>query len=252
MFKTLIDNIAFFACIMPLLIASYSDLKNLTVKNEIWLVMIISGLAVAIARWIYTAELFTTLISVSAAFLISLVLYATKIFGGADAKAIICISLLISKNVSTSLTPIFPLTLFLNTFILLGVLYLIILSYNLVMRLKGEKLFPGLESESRWRKILILLTCIRMDLDSLQEKKHYYPAQQITNKNGKTKMHLVPPRQALNNVHTNFTLLKKEKHSLPSNSIWVYFPKPLIPIILISVIISFFIGDLTLLPLKFF
>jgi preflagellin peptidase FlaK len=252
MFKTLIDNIAFVACIIPLVFASYSDWKNLTVKNEIWLIMIIAGLAVATARWIYTAELFTTLLSILASFLISLLLYAIKIFGGADVKAMVCISLLISKNVSTSsLTSFFPLTVFLNTFILLGLLYIIILSYNLVRSLKGEKLFPGLESEPKWRKILALLTCTQMDLDYIQTKKHYYPAQQITKKNGKIQTHLIPPRQALSKAHKNFTLLKNEAHHLPSNRIWVYFPKPLIPIILISVIISFFIGDLPLL-LNFF
>jgi Flp pilus assembly protein protease CpaA len=251
MFQTLINYTALATCIIPLAFASYSDWKTRKVKNHIWLIMTIAGLAIAAARWIYTAELITTIFSYVVAFLISLAFYASKIFGGADAKAVICISLIIPQNVSTSsLTPLFPLTLFLNTFILLGVLYLIILSSNLVRHLRGENLFQGLESESKWRKTLALLTCTRTDLDSVQTKEHLYPAQHAIKKDGKTEMHLTPPRQARDKEQTNFKLLKSKVEQLPSNRVWAYFSKPLIPIILISVIISFFLGDLPLLLLK--
>nr|MDO8081730.1 A24 family peptidase [Candidatus Freyarchaeota archaeon] len=252
MFQTLINNIALVVCIIPLAFASYSDWKTRTVKNQIWLIMTIAGLIIAAARWIYTAELITTIFSYVTTFLISLVFYIIKIFGGADAKAMICVSLLIPKNVSLSLTPFFAFTVFLNTSILLGVLYLIILSSNLVRHLRGENLFPGLESESKWRKILALLTCTRSDLSSVQTKKNLYPAQHIIKKDSKTEMHLIPPRQALDKESINFNLLKSKVHQLPNDRIWVYFSKPLVPIILISVIISFFLGDLPLLLLKFF
>jgi hypothetical protein len=89
-------------------------------------------------------------------------------------------------------------------------------------------------------------------LDSVQTKKHLYPAQHVIKKNGKTEMHLIPPRQALDKERINFKLLKSKVEQLPSNRIWAYFSKPLIPIILLSVIISFFLGDLPLLLLKIF
>ncbi|MEM3586694.1 MAG: A24 family peptidase C-terminal domain-containing protein, partial [Candidatus Jordarchaeaceae archaeon] len=196
-------------------------------------------------------ELVTTIFSVIVSLIISLPLYTIKIFGGADTKATIFVSLLIPKNISASFTPFFPLTLFLNIFAILGVLYLIILSYNLIGRLVRGSLFPGLESESKWRKMLALLTCIQSDLNSIHTKKHFYPVQQITEKDGKIEMHLIPPRRALDNTST-LKLLKSKVNHLPSNRIWVYFKKPLMPIILISVIISFFLGDLPMFLLNFF
>ncbi|WXG41352.1 MAG: A24 family peptidase [Candidatus Freyarchaeum deiterrae] len=253
MFQTLINYIALVTCIIPLVFASYSDWKTRTVKNHIWLIMTIEGLAIAATRWVYTAELITTIFSYAVTFLISLAFFASKIFGGADAKAMMCVSLIIPQNVSTSsLTPLFPLTAFLNTFILLGLFYLLVLGFNLLRRLRGEDLFPGLESESKLRKALALLTCTRTDLDSVQTKKHFYPAQQVIKKNSKTEMHLIPPRQALDKEQINFNLLKSKVKPLSNNRIWAYFSKPLIPIILISVIISFFLGDLLFFPLKIF
>jgi hypothetical protein len=214
--------------------------------------MIIAGFAIAAARWIYTAELIITFFSIVTTFLISLAFYISKTFGGADAKAMICVSLLIPRNVSVSLTPLFSVTVFLNTFILLGLLYLIILSSNLIRHLRGDSLFRGLESESKWMKLLTILTCTRSDLDSVQHKKHLYPAQNIIEKNGKTEIRLIPPRQALDRNLINFNLLKSKVDQLSCNKIWVYFSKPLVPIILVSVIISFFLGDLLLLLLPFF
>ena len=252
MFQTLINYAALVTCIIPLAFASYTDLKTRTVKNYIWLIMILAGLAIAAARWIYTAEIVTTVFSCAGTFLISLAFYISKIFGGADSKAMICVSLLIPKNVSASLTPLFPFTVFLNTFILLGVLYLVILGSNLVRHIRGENLFLGLESESKWRKALVLLTCTRLNLDSVQVKKNLYPAQNVIKRDGKTEMHLIFPRQALGESNVNFKLLKNKLEQLSSNRIWAYFTKPLIPIILISVFISFFLGDLLLFPLKVF
>lgn len=214
--------------------------------------MILAGLAIAAARWIYTAELSITIISLTATFLISLVLYALKVFGGADAKVIICLSLLIPRNISASLTPLFTLTMFLNTFILLGILYLTIISYNLLQRLKGEDLFYGLESESKWRKLVILLTGIRSDLDSLQSKKHFHPAQHVEKKNSETEMHLTPLRNILTKENTDFNYLRKKMDKASLKKIWVYFTKPLIPIITLSVIISFFLGDLPLFLINIF
>ena len=214
--------------------------------------MILVGLAIAVARWIYTAELSLTIFSFIATFLISLVLYALKVFGGADAKAMICVSLLIPRNISASLTPLFTLTVFLNTFILLGILYITILSYNLLQRLKGENLFYGLESESKWKKLVILLTGIRSDLDSLQSKKHFYPAQHVEKKNSETEMHLTPLRNILTKESVDLNSLKRKTDEVPINKIWVYFSKPLIPIITLSVILSFFLGDLPLFLLNIF
>jgi hypothetical protein len=208
--------------------------------------MILAGLAIAATRWIYTAELSLTILSFTAAFLISIVLYACKVFGGADAKAMICVSLIIPQNISASLTPLFTLTAFLNTFILLGILYLTILTYNSLQRLKGEKLFLGLESESKWKKLVILLTGIRTDLNSLQNKKHFYPAQKIDKKNSETEIHLTSLRNIPTKESVDLNSLKRKMDEIPNKKIWVYFSKPLIPIITLAVILSFFLGDLPL------
>lgn len=212
--------------------------------------MIIFGLVISVARWIYNAELTVTIFSFLIAFLISLVLYACKIFGGADAKAMTCISLIIPRNVSASLTPYFTLTVFLNTFIILGILYLTILTYNLIQHLKGETLFYGLESESKCKKLVVLLTCIRLDPDSLQNKSHFYPIQHVKKKNGEKEIQLTSHRNILTKESKNLKILEGKKEVKTSNKVWAYFTKPLIPIITLSVVMSFFLGDLPLLLLQ--
>lgn len=207
--------------------------------------MILCGLAITAARWIYTAELLLPLLSMIITFLVSLFLHVCKIFGGADAKALICTALILPQNVSVSLTPIFALTVLLNTFILLGILYTAILGYNLTQYLKGNDLFSELASKSVWRKLVILLTCVW--LEKPPKSKRF---QTLKHGIGKTEPLPISSRNSLSKEKMDS--FKNELNAqLYEKGVWFYFAKPLIPLITLSMVLSFFQGDLLLFLINF-
>lgn len=207
--------------------------------------MILCGLAIIVARWIYTAELLLPLFSIIITFLVSLFLHVCKIFGGADAKALICTALILPQNVSVSLTPIFALTVLLNTFILLGILYTAILGYNLTQYLKGNDLFSELASKSVWRKLVILLTCVW--LEKPPKSKRFHP---LKHGIGKTELLPISSRNSLSKE--KMASFKNELNAeLYEKGVWFYFAKPLIPLITLSMVLSFFQGDLLLFLINF-
>ncbi|MEM2959189.1 MAG: A24 family peptidase [Candidatus Jordarchaeaceae archaeon] len=230
---------------VPLIFASYRDWKRGAVENRVWLIMILCGLAIIVARWIYTAELLLPLFSIIITFLVSLFLHVCKIFGGADAKALICTALILPQNVSVSLTPIFALTVLLNTFILLGILYTAILGYNLTQYLKGNDLFSELASKSVWRKLVIILTCIW--LEKPPKSKRFHP---LKHGIGKTELLPISSRNSLSKE--KMASFKNELNAqLYEKGVWFYFAKPLIPLITLSMVLSFFQGDLLLFLINF-
>ncbi|MEM2135837.1 MAG: A24 family peptidase [Candidatus Jordarchaeaceae archaeon] len=230
---------------VPLIFASYRDWKRGAVENRVWLIMILCGLAIIVARWIYTAELLLPLFSIIITFLVSLFLHVCKIFGGADAKALICTALILPQNVSVSLTPIFALTVLLNTFILLGILYTAILGYNLTQYLKGNDLFSELASKSVWRKLVILLTCVW--LEKPPKSKRFHP---LKHGIGKTELLPISSRNSLSKE--KMASFKNELNAeLYEKGVWFYFAKPLIPLITLSMVLSFFQGDLLLFLINF-
>gem|GEM_PF-2898319 len=232
----------------PLIFASYSDWKKGEVGNRVWLIMILCGLAITAARWIYTAELLLPLFSIVITFLVSLFLNVCKVFGGADAKALICTALILPQNVSTSLTSIFALTVLLNTFILLGMLYTAIFSYNLLKYLRGNDLFSELASKSKWRKLVTFLTCVWLDKPTKSKRFHLL-------KHGRCGKKETPPifiRNSLSKEKMDSKHFKSESDAqLYEKGVWVYFTKPLIPFITLSIVLSFFQGDLLPFLIKF-
>ncbi|MHA1209943.1 MAG: A24 family peptidase [Candidatus Freyarchaeota archaeon] len=236
-------------CLLLLGYAAVCDWRTRRVRNHVWLLMVVCGLIIAAARWIYTAELLVTCLSLVAAFLLSLLLYALKVFGGADAKALICTSLLIPVNVSPSLTPLFVLTVFTNTLLFLGAVYLLIFSFNLVQSPKRGNMFQGFESESVWRKLTILLTCIRVDVNLAKNNNHLYPLKSPVDKNSVRGERPIPLEE--DSSGRNPDMFTAPPYS-PRSAVLCYVSKPLLPIILASVIVSFFCEDLLLLLLNLF
>ena len=87
-------------CSLILLYACYSDLKTRTVANEVWLLMIGVGIPLAIYN-VYLQGvpfLFRFGFSLSVTFLLSALFFYLNLFGGADAKSLIGIAVLIPIN----------------------------------------------------------------------------------------------------------------------------------------------------------
>jgi preflagellin peptidase FlaK len=175
--------------------ASWSDYKTREVENIVWVLFAPLAFALTLAElalyWPSQLWLYGVCFGLTAVF--ATVLFYAGGFGGADAKALMCIALTlpfypINERFGPILgepTPVahvfFPLTIFSNAVILVFVPVLWIVIRNLLWRRRsGRKLFEDTQaSESVGKRTLVLITGYRMPIKRLKEKWHIYPLEDI-------------------------------------------------------------------------
>jgi len=168
--------------------ASWSDYKTREVSNKVWAILAPSAFALTSLQFLMFApeSLQTYALSFIITSALSLVLFYAGAFGGADAKALICLSLALPSypehllQLPYLVSPLFPITVFTNAVLLaaLSVFYAII--RNLFWKGRTKRgLFEGLEKESIGRKILTLLCGYKVKIDELERKEYLYPLEDI-------------------------------------------------------------------------
>jgi len=165
--------------IAGLTVASYMDVKTREIEDYVWLLIIIaSGPLVAYRIWeLRNNYLLSILYALS---LIIGIVFAVAIaylnlMGGADAKALIVLSITeipsLSKDIF-SLIP--PLAIFINTTFLSLITIPIILLRNITYYLKKGTLFQGFEKEPLWKKIICIVTAYKVKYDAYLKNKYRY------------------------------------------------------------------------------
>ena len=186
----------------------------------------------------------------------AVILFYSGAFGGADAKALMCLALALPffpKNLLTPLSgeasPIsqllFPLTVFSNSVLLAALTAIYMLLRNVFWRRKtGEKLFDGHEDESFGRKLLILVTGYKVPLEKLREKWHLYPLEDIETVEGepKRKLIVVPKDEGRDAVLER--LADAIKTGKVQNAVWASPGLPMLIFITIGLFMALFIGDI--------
>jgi len=189
--------------------SSWQDYKSREVSNRMWILFAPIGFTLTLIKCYleYTAgetsHILIWMISLAITTGISLTLFYAGFFGGADAKALICLSIAIPTYPEFSstrfyvMTPIFPLAVLVNAVLASSMLVLAILCHNLIryVQLKGA-LFKGFEHEPRWKKILVFITGIKIDPEKLKSGSHYLPLEYVIGgESGEFTRHLkVSPR----------------------------------------------------------
>lgn len=201
-----LDVLRIFLSFSFLAASSWYDLKTREVPNRMWLLFAPLGFMLSFANFLLTKEdsflIFWLLSSLVTAGL-SLVLFYLGFFGGADAKALICLSIALPGYPSSaspllkSLSPLFPLAVLSNA--LLGSLALVfmITAYNLSRLIQSKgKMFEGLENEPLWKKALAFMIGFKIDSDRLKGVSHYIPLQYFSkDADGRIIQHLrISPR----------------------------------------------------------
>lgn len=168
-----------------LIYASWSDYKTREVSNRVWILFAPLGFALTFPT-LYLYESLNVLffygISFGLTSVFAIILFYSGGFGGADAKALMCLALAlpfypenlvtpISQQISPISRMIFPITVFSNAVVLVIVLVAYILLRNLYWRKKtGRKLFEeDQKTEASWRKFLVLITGYKVPVDKLKE-----------------------------------------------------------------------------------
>jgi preflagellin peptidase FlaK len=191
----IIDFAAIVVSVILLIYASWNDYISREVPDIVWIIFAPIGIVLTSLRlYIYQDLILVSLFSVAIIAIISLIAFYTGMFGGADAKALICMTLAMPVYpifLTKFIQPMFPLSVMVNSFLMASFVstYAILRNIYWLVSKKG-KLFYELESESLGKKILAFISGFKISIDKYKTDKHLQLIEKIETKNGTQKKHL--------------------------------------------------------------
>ena len=229
MFETTayLDIIRFLAGFIILFYASYTDIKTRRASNILWVIMALIGLIILTIQFLTIG--FPTpfyLIFVPIMIVLMYILFQLRlIFGGADAKALMAIAVLVPFQPEILQYPLwktvmpFPWTIFSNSIILFLLIPLSLFIFNLIKRhIEFPYSFLGYKMSVQKAK-----------------QKFVWPLEQIVD--GKRKFLYMPKDFDVTEQLTEF-----EQQGI--KTIWVTPKIPFMIPLLAGFVVSFFIGDI--------
>ena len=249
-------------CLSFLIYASWSDYKTREVSDKVWVILGPSALTLtAFQFFVFAPELLLTyVLSFAVTSALALTIFYAGGFGGADAKALMCISLALPvyphyllSQPPRFFSPLFPLTIFTNSVLLgaLSVFYALLRNLLWTARNRGG-LFEGLEKESLGRKILALFSGYKVKTSKL-EKGHMYPLEDVyVNEEGdrKRKLLVFPKDEEREEIVAR--ILENVKEEKVDGVVWATPGLPLLIFITAGLIIALAYGDIVWILLSLF
>lgn len=185
----MLELVRVFTCLVFLLIASLYDVKSREVPDTVWIIFapvssVLTLLSIVLSgRNIWAFLIWTIVIAIMSAF--SIALFYLGLFGGADAKALICLAAAMPFQPNLPFTKFFdkyaiqffippPISTLNNSVLFAALLTIPFLIKNLIDYIKSKRIFEGLEHERSFKKVLALLTGYRVDVSKLRLGGHYY------------------------------------------------------------------------------
>jgi preflagellin peptidase FlaK len=243
-----------------LIYASWSDYKTREVSNSVWILFAPPAFAITFAELFLfdfsSFPLFGMCFGLTVAF--AIILFYAGGFGGADAKALMCLALVLpfypqelfstplSGDVSFFMQHFFPLTVFTNSVVLAALTAVYLLIYNFIWRWKtGRALFEGeQENESIGKKILVLLTGYKVSIEKVKAKWHLYPLEDVEKiDNGiKRKLVVFPKDEGRNAIVER--LEEAVKSGAIQEKVWATPGLPMLIFMTAGLIIALFYGDM--------
>jgi prepilin signal peptidase PulO-like enzyme (type II secretory pathway) len=188
-------------------------------------------------------------ISIVFSAILSLVLGYMGLFGGADVFAFITLAVLNPfqpRGVNPSLgfvSIIYPLSLFSNS-ALAGVSFAIfLLLRNLFLSFGGRSLFSSFGSSPLWRKLVLMATGMRVDIEKVRGPPFQYPLETPSEDGlSERKLIVMPDIQDDEGAEDIFRRLKEQG----VGEVWVSQTLPFLFFILIGYLVTLMIGDIAL------
>ena len=250
-------------CVFVFAYASWSDWKAREVSNKVWLVMAPLAFLLTTVQFVLFNPswllLFVLSFGVTAG--LSVALFYVGAFGGADAKALMCLALALPLYPSvllgvfpsntSNVQIIFPITVFSNGVLLAALTVVYSVVRNCVWKLRSKQgLFEGLEGESVGRKVMAFLTGYKVNAAVL-EKGHVYPLEDISTKeSGETERRLlIMPKDEKVEGIVERVLSATREGRLP-NEVWVTPGLPLLIFITIGLIVALVFGNIVWILLR--
>jgi preflagellin peptidase FlaK len=255
-------------CLSFLIYASWSDYKTREVSNNVWILFAPLAFAVTFAElYLYESSeaLFSYSISFGLTAAFAIVLFYTGGFGGADAKALMCLALALPfypenllKPLSGEISPIsqsfFSIAVFSNSVSLAAATAVYLLFYNVFWHKKTRrKLFDeDHKNEASWRKFLVLITGYRVSVNKLKEKWHLYPLEDIEKNEGESKRKLIIISRDENRNATVERLAKAVETGKIQDNVWASPGLPMLVFITAGLIMALFYGDIVWIFVRLF
>jgi preflagellin peptidase FlaK len=247
-------------CLSFLIYASWSDYKTREVSNTVWILFAPLAFTLTLLE-IYTNYGFSQLPSYGICFgltaTFAVILFYSGGFGGADAKALMCLALALPffpesllkplSEISPILQAFFPITVFSNSVLLAAATAIYIFLRNVFWHKRtGRKLFEeGHKNESLGRKILVLITGYKVSTNKLKEKWHLYPledTEENPEKGFKRKLVLIPKDEGRNAIVERLT--KAVEAGKIQDTVWATPGLPMLIFMTAGLIIALFFGDI--------
>jgi preflagellin peptidase FlaK len=253
--NTFLEGLQVFVSLVFLFYASWSDLKTREVSNVVWMLFAPIGLALTLTQmFLFEAgsggQLYWFGISVGVTSVLALALFYAGAYGGADAKALICLSVTLPFYPSNFInwasdSPIFPLSVFSNAVIIAAFSVVYVLLRNVVWRQRtGKPFFEGFNEESRGRKFLTLLSGYKIKLDRLEKDEFLYPLEDVqASETGETKRTLVvfPKDEEREDIVQRIVATANRERNI--DWVWATPGLPMLVFITVGLIVALVFGD---------
>ena len=242
------------------LYASWSDYKSREVSDTVWIILGPLSLALTLAELLlYDPSLLVSYgicFGLTSAF--AVILFYAGGFGGADAKALMCLALALPFYPEELVTPLagqpspisqtfFPMTVFSNSVLFAAFTAVALLVYNVFWRLRAhEPLFEGdLKKESLGKKITVMITGYKVTISKLKEKWHVYPmedTEENPQKGFKRKLLILPKDEGREQI------VKRLDTAINAGTIkdkiWATPGLPMLIFVTAGLIVALLVGDI--------
>ena len=234
--------------------ASWSDLRTREVSDLTWLVF--GGLGLVLDLYeVATGELNLLNLAVPILFstALSFALGYLGLFGGADFKAFVALALLqpyqprILRPALDAVSVVYPLTVFSNSALAGASSAIILLIKNLSSARSGVSLFDDHKSESPWRKFIIMISGVKVRLDSVRGPPFQYPLEAPPGEEGADRRLVLMP-----DIEDDEEALEvfRRLRSAGVEEVWVSHTLPFLVFIFIGFLSALLLGDVALWILK--
>jgi preflagellin peptidase FlaK len=233
------------------IVASISDLKKREVSDGLWLIYGPTGAVLTLLRFAINPSLVRFgLLSIGLTAMLAFSLCRLGFFGGADAKAFICLAVSLPLPPTTMgpvtgyVHPFFPITVMITSFLCSAAIIPWIAMKNLKTYLtKDSSMFDGLNEEHWWRKIAVFVIGFPIARRDLRKRRFLYPLEEVSRSTGR-------PHRTLRlfNAQLDHDLLVSEylnsfAEADSDAKVWVTPGLPMLLFTLLGLVVSICLGD---------
>jgi preflagellin peptidase FlaK len=234
-------------------LGSILDLRSREVDDRVWLVYGPMGLVLTIVTlFLDPSKIILTVLSAGIAFVLAIGLVYFGLFGGADAKAVMCLGLTIPlvprdfPGLVSYAHPFFPIVVLVTGFLcsVLAAVWLGVENLFTYSRL-GSAMFQGLEHESKWRKGLAMISGYPAELARLCSVFYLYPMEEIvqTSDGARRSFKLFVDAEADRDKMVSELSNAYSKLSL-QGQVWVTPGLPMLVFMTVGLVVTLIFGDI--------